>query len=79
MARIRHDNSVSSGVISRSLGIDEHTALLLDIVSGDVLAVGQGTAYVCSSDHDAEMCLDGFPLTFNCELLFSLYVILCVF
>jgi hypothetical protein len=45
--------------------VDEHTALLLDVHTGDVRTVGVGTAYVCSSDHDPEVCSSKTPLTFS--------------
>jgi cyanophycinase len=51
--------------LSRGVGVDEHTALLLDVTTGDVTTVGQGTAYVCTSDHDPEVCKDKTPLTFH--------------
>ena len=51
--------------MSRAVGVDEHTALLLDVTNGDVSAVGVGTAYVCTSQHDPEVCKSGTPLTFQ--------------
>ena len=37
--------------------------MLLDVVTGDVRTVGVGTAYVCTSNHDPEVCTSGIPLT----------------
>lgn len=45
--------------------MDEHTALLLDVNTGDVRTVGVGTAYVCSSRLDPTVCSSGTPLTFT--------------
>lgn len=63
LARDLQDNK--SLALSRAVGVDEHTALLLDVTTGDVSAVGVGTAYVCTSDHKPEICKDGTPLTFH--------------
>ena len=63
MARIFADNTDVSLV--HAVGIDEHTALLLDVTTGSVSAVGVGTAYVCSSDHKAQICKSGTPLTYQ--------------
>ena len=46
-------------------GVDEHTALLLDVHSGEVRAVGVGTAYVCASSDNPTVCSEGTPLTFT--------------
>lgn len=46
-------------------GVDEHTALLLDVNTGAISTVGVGTAYVCTSSHDPEVCSSGTPLTFK--------------
>jgi hypothetical protein len=37
MARIRNDNNITKGVITRGVGVDEHTALLLDVVTGNII------------------------------------------
>lgn len=63
VARIQKDFT-NSGIV-RSVGVDEHTALLLDVNTGDVRAVGVGTAYVCTPRHNAEVCLSGTPETFK--------------
>ena len=65
LARIRKDFKIASGVVTRSVGVDEHTALLLDVITGNVQAVGVGTAYICSASQLAEMCVSGYPLTFH--------------
>ena len=65
LSRIRVDYAIKEGSVSRAVGVDEHTALLLDINTGTVETVGVGTAYVCASDHSASICLDGVPLTFT--------------
>lgn len=46
-------------------GVDEHTALLLDVQTGGVRAVGVGTAYVCTSSSAPEVCSSKTPLTFT--------------
>lgn len=61
LARNVQDNNLS---IARSVGIDEHTALLLS-TDGSVVAVGVGTAYVCSSMVKPEVCKSGQPLTYT--------------
>lgn len=64
VARILEDNGESVAPV-RGVGVDEHTALLLNTSTGDIEAVGVGTAYVCTADHRAEICLQGKPLTFK--------------
>lgn len=46
-------------------GVDEHTALLLNVTSGLVQLEGVGYAFVCSFGYDEEtiVCRDGQPLT----------------
>lgn len=78
MARIRSENALSAGEVSRGVGVDEHTALLLDTITGDVAAVGVGTAYVCSTDHDAELCVAETPLTFHCKNNLQRTIRLCL-
>lgn len=51
--------------LSRAVGVDEHTALLLNVTTGDVQTVGVNTAYVCTSEHDPEVCETRTPLTFK--------------
>lgn len=51
----------------RGVGIDEHTALLLDVTNGDISAVGVGTAYICAADHKAAVCEPREYLTFGGE------------
>lgn len=70
MARVRQQYGIASGTQSRAVGVDEHTALLLDIGTGDIQTVGVGTAYVCTSDHNAQICVSGTPLTFQCEFVY---------
>ncbi len=66
MGRILTDSQPSGSIpVSRAVGVDEHTALLLDVVTGGVRAVGVGTAYVCSADHLPETCQARTPLTFK--------------
>jgi cyanophycinase-like exopeptidase len=65
LSRILKDVANPPVSSARVLGIDEHTALLLDVNTGDVAAVGVGTAYVCSSDHDAAVCESNTNLTFK--------------
>lgn len=76
MARILTDIAAASAAhkganqLSRAVGIDEHTALLLDVATGSVAVVGVGTAYVCSADHQPTVCTNKTPLTFNGKFLF---------
>eukprot|EP01031_Cornospumella_fuschlensis_P008291 gene8291-10225_t len=65
MSRVLKDATVNVPTQVRGLGVDEHTALLLDTVTGDVQAVGVSTAYLCYSDHKAEVCKSDTPLTFK--------------
>jgi len=65
MARIVKDVASPAVSAARGVGIDEHTALLLDINTGDVTAVGISTAYVCYADHQPQVCKSGTPLTFQ--------------
>ena len=65
LSRILKDVDANPPALSRAVGIDEHTALLLDVHTGDIQAVGVGTAYVCSSDHKAQICQEKTPLTFQ--------------
>lgn len=72
VARILQDDLLSKASkgdaavsVARGVGVDEHTALLLDVTTGDVSAVGVGTAYVCSADHDPTICAAETPLTFK--------------
>jgi len=71
IARIRKDYKIAEGVITRGVGVDEHTALLLDVNSGDVTTVGVGKAYICSSDHSALICEANKPLTFHGMLIIT--------
>ena len=64
-ARILQDVDANPPSLSRSVGIDEHTALLLDTTTGGVQTVGVGTAYVCVADHKATVCKANTPLTFQ--------------
>jgi len=75
MSRILNDYGSIAVPMSRAVGIDEHTALLLDITTGDVTAVGVGTAYLCSSDHQPTICKEDTPLTFSGMLLLLLMII----
>lgn len=59
------EESSRASSVTRAVGIDEHTALLLDVTTGDVTAVGVGTAYVCSADRQATVCKEDTPLTFQ--------------
>eukprot|EP01038_Epipyxis_sp_PR26KG_P007337 gene7337-10002_t len=65
MSRIYQDGMNGQSTYVRGVGIDEHTALLLDVTNGDITAVGVSTAYVCSSDHKAQICKSGTPLTYQ--------------
>ena len=65
MARILKDSAKPPVSSARAVGVDEHTALLLDVKTGDVTAVGVGTAYVCAADHNAQVCKDKSYLTFQ--------------
>lgn len=65
MARIMKDVDSQPPSVGRGIGIDEHTALLMDPSSGDVSIVGVGTAYVCTADHEAAVCEPSQELTFE--------------
>jgi len=65
VARIRAESSDSAVPIVRGLGVDEHTALLLDTRNGNVETVGVNTAYLCTATKDAEVCSSKTPLTFT--------------
>jgi hypothetical protein len=65
LSRILKDVANPAVTSARVLGVDEHTALLLNVNNGDVSIVGVGTAYVCSSDHNAAVCKEDTPLTFQ--------------
>jgi cyanophycinase-like exopeptidase len=65
VARVRADTTDSEFPVVRGVGVDEHTALLLDTKTGAVSAVGVNTAYVCTANRDAEVCSSGTPLTFT--------------
>lgn len=62
MARWMTDNHSK---LIRGLGIDEHTALLLDVATGDASTVGIGTAYLCEAAHQPAVCEKRMPLTFK--------------
>jgi cyanophycinase len=62
MGRIMQDEGET---VVRGVGVDEHTALLLDVDTGDVSAVGVNTAYVCTPQHAPEVCTKDKPLTFR--------------
>jgi len=49
----------------RAIGIDEHTALLMEPTTGDAITVGFGTAYACSASHVPEVCEAKTALTFS--------------
>lgn len=63
VARI-YEDYVHEDVV-RAVGVDEHTALLLDVNTGDVEAVGVGTAYICATEKKAAVCEEKTPLTFT--------------
>lgn len=64
-ARIMKDVDTIPPSLTRGVGIDEHTALLLNVQTGAVSAVGLGTAYICTADHTASVCSSGKPLTYQ--------------
>jgi cyanophycinase-like exopeptidase len=64
VARLKQD-FVSESTVVRAVGVDEHTALLLDVTTGEVSTVGVGTAYVCTPRHAAEICQAKTPETFT--------------
>jgi len=59
------DRSSFSPSQIHAVGVDETTALLLDVTTGAVQAVGEGNAYVCGSDNKPAVCQDETPLTFE--------------
>ncbi len=70
LSRVLKDVDSKPPALARAVGVDEHTALLLDVKTGAIQSVGIGTAYVCSSDHKAQVCTSGTPLTFqgSCDI-----------
>lgn len=62
MGRIMADDQVKE---VRAVGIDETTALLLDVNTGDVRVVGEGHAYVCASQTAPAVCKAETELTFK--------------
>lgn len=65
LARVLKDVASPAVSEARALGVDEHTALLLDPQTGVATAVGVGTAYLCSSNHQASVCATKTPLSFT--------------
>ena len=65
VARVMEDVASPAVSLARGVGIDERTALLLDVTTGDVTAVGSGTAYVCLADHKAETCKQKTALSYS--------------
>ncbi len=65
LARIIKDGLSKGKSEIRGVGVDEHTALLLDVTSGAVSAVGVGTAYICTADEAPAVCEKNTPLTFE--------------
>lgn len=64
LARIITDDSVSDSI--QGIGVDEDTALLLNITSGVATVVGNNTAYVCSGvTNGPEVCVSGSALTYS--------------
>jgi hypothetical protein len=61
-ARIKTDYNPE---VIHAIWIDEQTALLLDIKTGEASTVGIGKAYICSSSKQPETCKDGVKLTFQ--------------
>jgi cyanophycinase len=62
MSRVSQDNELS---VVHAAGVDETTALLLDINTGMVTTVGQGHAYVCTSSNYPAVCKAETELTFE--------------
>jgi len=69
IGRLMTENSNSVKGVSPILGValDEETALLLDIKTGEATAVGNGDghAYLCSSSQLPEVCKPATPLTYS--------------
>jgi cyanophycinase len=64
LGRIITDNAVSDGI--KGIGVDEDTALLLNVTTGMVTAVGNNTAHVCSGvTNGPETCMSGSALTYS--------------
>jgi cyanophycinase len=67
---IMDSNDISNMYNTYGVGVDEHTALLLNITTGNVLITGKGTAYICSPlDHAPSICEKNTPLTFEGKFL----------
>lgn len=67
LSRLIKDAIESSSMFNTyGVGVDEHTALLLNITTGNAVIVGKGTAYVCSSlNHGPSICEKNTPLTYE--------------
>lgn len=65
VARLWTDVVSPTPHIVHSIGVDEHTALLLDVHTGIAVTVGVGTAYVCSASMPPGVCQPNTPLTFH--------------
>lgn len=46
----------------RGIGVDEHTAILLNVTTGVGTVIGSSTAYVCGPSREPEKCSSGGPL-----------------
>lgn len=64
-ARIMKDVEKQPPAVARALGVDEHTALLLNTANGDIQSVGVGTAYICESHTTPAVCESRTPLTYT--------------
>lgn len=64
---LREDLYLTSSIFQNTygLGVDEKTALLLNISTGVVNVVGHNTAYICSPHHLPELCTNEQPLTMS--------------
>jgi len=61
VARIITDNNLSTNV--RGVGVDEETALLLNIHTGEAKTVGKNNAYICTEAAQTIRCLPDNPIS----------------
>jgi hypothetical protein len=63
IGRVMTDNSCDSGV--NLIAVDETTALLVNTVNGNAMAVGEQNVYVCMPSKPPNTCLPEIPITFT--------------
>lgn len=66
IARVNVDYDLGTAI--HGIGVDEQTALLLNIQNGDVSIVGVNQAFICESAKSPEICKANTPLTYTSKL-----------